>query len=163
MLGALDPFLSNLNPVIGYLGDYKTEITNFLTGPPTGFSTLGPVGGQPAPRFSLRVLSYFDAQSLSIYPTRLNTNRGNGYPRPNLLISQGTPAKSIFPNFDCKNTNFTPSGPPGGKVTENPILPGQTKPGVNNGNPPDVSFAPCFIQTPFSNFTTRFPRVYAEP
>ena len=163
VLGALDPFLSNLNPVIGYLGDYKTEITNFLTGPPTGFSTLGPVGGQPAPRFSLRVLSYFDAQSLSIYPTRLNTNRGNGYPRPNTLIAQGTPAKGIFPNFDCKNTNFTPGGPPGGKVTENPILPGQTKPGVNNGNPPDVSFAPCFIQTPFSNFTTRFPRVYAEP
>jgi phospholipid/cholesterol/gamma-HCH transport system substrate-binding protein len=164
VLGALDPFLANLNPVISYLGYFRTEITNFLTGPPQGFATLNNDPAQPAPKYSLRIMSYISPESLSIYQTRLNTNRGNAYLPPNGLIAQGAPRKGIFPNFDCKNTNFGPTGPPGGHVTENPILPGQTKPGVNNGNPPDVGFAPCFIAKPFKNYGNgRFPRVYAEP
>src|SRR3954451_11712132 len=164
VLGALDPFLANLNPVVSYLKDFRTEITNFLTGPPQGFSTLTDTSGQPAPRYSLRILSYFSPETLSLYPTRLATNRGNGYVPPNALISQGAPSKGIFPNFDCKNLNFGPTGPPGGTVTENPLLPGQTRPDVNQGNPPGVGFAPCFIQKPFKQFGDgRFPRLYAQP
>jgi len=161
VLGALDPFLSNLNPVITYLKDFRTDVTNFLTGPPQGFATLNPVKGQEAPRYSLRILSYISGESLSIYPTRLATNRGNGYLPPNGLIAQGAPRKGIFPNFDCKNLDFTATTQ---NPDENPLLPGQTKPNVNGGNPPGVDFAPCFIQKPFKNFGNgRFPRLYAEP
>jgi phospholipid/cholesterol/gamma-HCH transport system substrate-binding protein len=164
VLGALDPFLSNLNPVITYLKDFRTEVTNFLTGPPQGLATLSSTPGQPAPRYSLRVLSYISSESLSLYSIRLATNRGNAYLSPNGLISQGAPSKGIFPNFDCKNLDFGLNGPPNGTVTENPLLPGQTRPDVNQGNPPDVGFAPCFIQKPFKKFGNgRFPRVYAEP
>jgi ABC-type transporter Mla subunit MlaD len=163
VLGALDPFLANLNPVITYLKDFRTEITNFLTGPPQGFATLNPVPGQEAPRYSLRVLSYISPESLSVYKNRLATNRGNAYLPPNGLIAQGAPMNGIFPNFDCKNLNFGLNGPPGGTVTENPLLPGQTRPGVNDGNPPDVNFASCFIQKPFKQFGNgRFPRLYAD-
>jgi ABC-type transporter Mla subunit MlaD len=161
VLGALDPFLANLNPVINYLKDYKTEITNFITGPPQGFSTLSKVPGESAPRYSLRIVSYFSPETLSFYPTRLATNRGNGYMPPNGLIAQGAPSKGIFPNFDCKNLDFTPTSQ---NPDENPLLPGQRKPNVNQGNPPGVSFAPCFIAKPFKQFGNgRFPRVYAEP
>jgi phospholipid/cholesterol/gamma-HCH transport system substrate-binding protein len=161
VLGALDPFLSNLNPVIAYLKDFRTDVTNFITGPPQGFATLNPVSGQEAPRYSLRILSYISGESLSIYPTRLATNRGNGYLPPNGLIAQGAPSKGIFPNFDCKNLDFTATSQ---NPDENPLLPGQTKPNVNGGNPPGVGFAPCFIQKPFKQFGNgRFPRVYAEP
>ena len=161
VLAALDPFLANLNPVIGYLKDFRTEVTNFLTGPPQGFATLNPVPGQEAPRYSLRILNYISGESLSIYPTRLATNRGNGYLPPNGLIAQGAPRKGIFPNFDCKNLDFTPTSQ---NPDENPLLPGQTKPNVNGGNPPGVDFAPCFIQKPFKHFGNgRFPRLYAEP
>src|SRR5207244_12971154 len=69
VLGALDPFLANLNPVVSYLKDFRTEITNFLTGPPQGFSTLGNANGQPAPRYSLRVVRYFSPETLPLYPT----------------------------------------------------------------------------------------------
>jgi phospholipid/cholesterol/gamma-HCH transport system substrate-binding protein len=164
VLGTLDPFLANLNPVITYLKDFRTDVTNFLTGPPQGLATLNPIRGQPAPRYSLRVLSYISSESLSIYANRLATNRGNAYLPPNGLIAQGASTKGIFPNFDCKNLNFGLTGPPNGTVTENPLLPGQTRPDVNGGNPPDVGFAPCFIQKPFKQFGNgRFPRVYAEP
>jgi phospholipid/cholesterol/gamma-HCH transport system substrate-binding protein len=161
VLGALDPFLANLNPVISYLKDFRTEITNFLTGPSSGFATLDKVPGQPAPRYSLRVMAYISSESLSIYPTRLATNRGNAYLPPKGLTAQGAPRKGIFPNFDCKNLDFTAASQ---NPDEDPLLPGHTRPGVNQGNPPGVGFAPCFIQKPFKQFGNgRFPRVYAEP
>src|SRR5947207_9573194 len=68
VLGALDPFLANLNPVVSYLKDFRTEITNFLTGPPQGFATLTNASGQPAPRYSLRTVSYFSPETLPLYP-----------------------------------------------------------------------------------------------
>jgi phospholipid/cholesterol/gamma-HCH transport system substrate-binding protein len=161
VLAALDPFLANLNPVISYLKDFRTEVTNFLTGPPQGLATLNPIRGQPAPRYSLRVLSYISPESLSIYAKRLATNRGNAYLPPNGLLAQGAPRKGIFPNFDCKNLDFTATSQ---NPDEDPLLPRQTKPGVNDGNPPGVGFAPCFVMKPFKQFGNgRFPRVYAEP
>ncbi len=164
VLSALDPFLANLNPVVSMLRDYRSTVSNFLASPENGFATLNPVPGQAAPKFSLRIVTYLSPESLSIYPTRLATNRGNAYPGPNYLAARIRSNSGIFPNFDCKNLNFGPAGPPGGKVTENPLRPGQTKPGVNGGNPPGVGFAPCFIQKRFKQFgNTRFPRVFAEP
>jgi phospholipid/cholesterol/gamma-HCH transport system substrate-binding protein len=162
-LTALDPFLANVNPVVRYLRTYRTDVTNFLSNPE---STLGgmadPRPGEQAPRFALRLISYLAPTSLSLYPNRLNTTRGNAYFLPNGVNAPVGAKNGIFANFDCKNTNFTPTGPPNGQVTENPILPGQTKPDVNNGNPPGPGFAPCFIQKGQKQFGTgRYPRVYA--
>jgi phospholipid/cholesterol/gamma-HCH transport system substrate-binding protein len=160
-LASLDPFLANLNPVIRFLKDYKTDVTNFLANPGSGFGMVIPEAGQQAPRYALRILSYLSAQSLSIYPNRIPTNRGNAYFHPNGLIAQGAPRKGIFPNFDCKNLDYSPSGS-GGDPDEDPLLPGQRKPGVNNGKPPGVSFAPCFVMGQQKQFGTgRYPRVRA--
>jgi ABC-type transporter Mla subunit MlaD len=160
-LAALDPFLANVNPIVRFLKDYKTDVTNFLANPGAGFGAVTPEAGQQAPRYALRILSYLSNQSLSIYPNRIPTNRGNSYFHPTGLIAQGAPAKSIFPNFDCKNLDFAPNGS-GGNPDEDPLLPGQRKADVNNGNPPDVAFAPCFIMNQQKQFGTgRFPRVYA--
>jgi ABC-type transporter Mla subunit MlaD len=164
VLGALGPFLSNVNPVIDFLKAYKTDVTNFLSNPGVGFGMVPPAPGQTAPRYALRILSYISPETLSIYPNRLNTNRGNAYGPPNAMLAQGAAAKGIFPNFDCKNLNFSVTGPPNGTVTENPLLPGQTRPDVNGGKPPGVGFAPCFIQNPIKQFGDgRYPRLYAEP
>src|SRR5919198_3666762 len=93
VLDALNPFLANLNPVISWLNYEKPEIGNFLSGPPAGLSgTLTGEPGlrksEPAPRHALRQLSYFSSESLSVYPQRLSTNRGNGYVHPNDLQSR---------------------------------------------------------------------------
>jgi hypothetical protein len=106
-------------------------------------------------------LSYISSESLSIYAKRLATNRGNAYLPPNGLLAQGAPRKGIFPNFDCKNLDFTATSQ---NPDEDPLLPGQTRPDVNGGKPPGVGFAPCFVMKPFKQFGKgRFPRVYAEP
>jgi ABC-type transporter Mla subunit MlaD len=130
VLNALDPFLANLNPVIKYLGFYRTEVTNFLSSPPAALgdtlalSTNKP--NLPAPLHALRQLSYTSAESLSVYPTRPSTNRGNGYPQPNSLSGYAATKHGIFPNFDCK--------PTGGPV---------------NNDPPDPSNANCFVAPDF--------------
>jgi ABC-type transporter Mla subunit MlaD len=146
VLSALDPFLSNLNPVIRYLGFYRTEVVNFLSSPPAALggtlalSTTKP--NQPAPLHALRQISYTSAESLSVQPTRLSTNRGNGYPQPNAFNGYQAASHGIFPNFDCN-----PSGGP-----------------VNN-QPSDEANANCVIAP---NFPNEFgggqaPNLYADP
>jgi phospholipid/cholesterol/gamma-HCH transport system substrate-binding protein len=146
VLSALDPFLASLNPVIRYLAFYRSEITGFLTGPPAALgdqlalSTTKP--NQPAPLHALRQLSYTSAESLSVYPERLDTNRGNGYPQPNALTGSSSVLHGIFPNFDCK--------PSGGEIDEHPA---------------DPANANCFVAP---NFPNEFgggqaPNLYADP
>jgi len=171
VLNELDPFLANLNPIIQYLEFQKKTVTDFLQGPAVGLSgTYEPVAGDPAPRHGLRQLSYLSSESLSVYPSRIPTNRGNGYLAPGVLNSFTSAANGIFPNFDCKNTDYSPGGSPSSQnQDEDEILPGQSVAGVNNGNPPSATFAPCFIEGDFPNSTfanfgdERFPQLFQDP
>jgi phospholipid/cholesterol/gamma-HCH transport system substrate-binding protein len=125
---ALDPFLANLNPVVRYLDYQQASIADFLLNPPAGLAgQLTPLPGQPAPRHALRQISYISPESLTIYPERTPTNRGNGYLQP-LAIGSSFPASQgeLFPSFDCANTsNFSGGGSVtgglgNGQVTYNP-------------------------------------------
>ncbi len=168
-LNALDPFLANLNPVVNFLDAYKKDITNFISNPETGFSVLKRVPGQPAPRFSLRVLSYFSPETLSTFASRLNTNRGAAYFPPNGIIAQGAAHKGIFPNWDCKNLDYSVGTPPSGQNTdENPLVAGQPNPygsSVNAGQKTNNGFAPCFVEKKFpSKFGGKdYPQITPEP
>jgi virulence factor Mce-like protein len=108
VLRDLDPFLANLAPIVRYLHYYENTATDFLSNPEAalaGSMDSATTPGQPAPRHYLRQISYLSAESLSVWPQRLPTNRGNGYLPPD--ITQSGAAGGIFPNFDCK-----PSGGP---------------------------------------------------
>ena len=166
VLDELDPFLANLNPVIRYLGAYRHTITDFLMNPPAGLSgTLDPLDGQPAPRHTLRQVSYLSSESLSFHPQRLATNRGNGYVPPLSLGSRfNNEAGQVFPAFDCKNTDYKPGSTP---PDEDEVGYGETPPDdVNSGNKPNEGFAPCVVnQGPLPNFTGdgRNPQIYSDP
>ncbi len=170
VLDQLDPFLANLNPVIRYLQFQEGSVVDFLMAP--GVALSGKYVGQPgdpAPRHGLRQIGYVGQEALSIYPQRLATNRGNGYLPPGALNSYSSGKNGIFPNFDCRNTDYGPGSTP---PDEDQILPGQSVPGVNNGNPPGTSpsqFAPCYIQGDFpgppgDDFGGgRFPSLFQDP
>ena len=158
VLDALDPFLANLNPVIRYLGFYRTEATGFLAGPPTtvgdtlALQTNKPVCGiheapsshcVPAPIHGFHQNgNYSSNEAFSVYPQRLSTNRGNGYPQPNALTNESAAVHGIFPNFDCK--------PTGGEV---------------NQEPPDPKNPNCFVAPKFPNEFGggQAPNLFAEP
>ncbi len=162
----LDPFLANLNPVIQYLEFQRASVADFLVAP--GVALAGRfqgVNGDPAPRHGLRQLGYVSNEALSIHPDRVPTNRGNAYLPPGALNGY-TPAKNgIFPNFDCKNTDYAPGST---DTDEQEILPGQSAEGVNDGHPPGPAFAPCYADSfPSSsraNFGDgRFPQLFQDP
>ena len=143
VLAALDPFLANLNPIIRYTNYYKTNVSDWMVSPPAGLGgTLATVPGQPAPRHTLRQLSYLSAESLSVQPTRIDTNRGNGYLQPLALNSYASAAGGIFPNFDCN--------PSGGGVPASEATPSE---------------APCFVAPKFPNTWGggQAPNIYADP
>jgi phospholipid/cholesterol/gamma-HCH transport system substrate-binding protein len=170
VLDKLDPFLAQLNPVIRYLEFNRKVVTDFLGGPAFGLSgQYNGFPGDPAPRHGLRQLGYTGAESLSIWPTRLPTNRGNGYLAPGDLNSPASAANGIFPNFDCKNTDYGMGAPPSAQDTdEQQIVNGQTVPDLNGGHPPGTTptqYPPCFVRHTFPGGfgTDRGPELFADP
>ncbi len=153
VLRELDPFLANLNPILRYTSAYSGNVTDFLSDPQTTQAgTLIPTGNQPAPRHVFRQIGYISPESLSIFPTRSNVNRGNGYLPPQSLgttFSQGI----RFPSHDCANTG---SSGPGGQVLQNP----PTNPPATPGTLPITNQPGTFPLSIFPNPV--FPQIQAH-
>jgi phospholipid/cholesterol/gamma-HCH transport system substrate-binding protein len=157
VLDRLDPFLANLNPVLAYLAFHRANVTDFLGAP--GFAHAGALPDSPddpAPEHMLRIVSHISPETLSIHQQRLNTNRGNSYLAPGALSRIAS--DGIFPNFDCKNTDYT-------ELSQDP-----DEDEVRLGTPPQSpSFAPCIVQGEYpspsgENFGDgRFPQLFADP
>ena len=165
VLKELDPFLANINPFLRYLLFNKGTVTDFLAGPAVSLSGAADgLPGDAAPRHFLRQFSVLGTQSASIWPNRLATNRGHGYLTDGTLNGFSLASNGIFPNFDCKNTDYSPASQP---QDEDEILRGQSVAGVNNGNPPDGRFAPCYIEGQIPGDGAfgedRAPELFADP
>ena len=104
--------------------------------------------GQPAPRHALRQVGYLSSESLSVYQARPDTNRGNGYLKPDLYRLEPELVKNaMFPSFDCNNTG------------------GERLAGDGRDPPVGVGFAPCFTprDSPAEFGGERAPQVSADP
>jgi ABC-type transporter Mla subunit MlaD len=176
---ALDPFLANFNPIVRYLDYYKPQVADFLANPSAGTAgALPATAGQPTPRHLSRQGGIINAESLSIYPQRRRTNRGNGYPMPYAIGNFRSNAEGeVFPSMDCENAD---TSAPGNEVL---LTPGASDPSVQEGlfplganfdpQQPIVGaaaiFAPCTLQSSsVGNFPAafgggRFPQVLADP
>ncbi len=106
VMDGLDPFLANFNPLLRWL-DYQAPVVgDFLSNPSSSTSDFLPSqSGQNAPLHLSRQMTIFTPESLSIYPSRLPANRGNGYLQPFAIGSfYPTTQVEIFPSHDCNNT-----------------------------------------------------------
>jgi ABC-type transporter Mla subunit MlaD len=106
VMDGLDPFLANFNPLVRWLDYQAPVVTDFLGNIPSATEGYLPFqNGQSAPFHISRQMLMLTPESLSIYPSRLPTNRGNGYLQP---FAIGNPYSSsqaeIFPSHDCSNT-----------------------------------------------------------
>ena len=164
MLQNLAPFLGNIQPIVAYLRTYKRTVTDFLG--QFGFGHAGTTAQTPGQDYSpkaLKILSHLSTESLSIWPNRLPANRGNGYPGPNYLGSLQSAQNSMWENFDCRNTDYSPTGS-GGDPDEDPV--GYLEDAASSGaaEDQDSHFAPCNVQSPPDIFGGgRVPNVLAAP
>jgi ABC-type transporter Mla subunit MlaD len=154
VMDGLDPFLQNLNPVVRWLDYQAPVVTDFLSNPSSSTSDFLPTqAGQSAPLHLSRQMTIFTNESLSIYPTRLNTNRGNGYLQPFAIGSYfPTTQGEIFPSHDCNNTsNFSGGGSVTGGLGSGQVTrsPASTPPASESGQFPLSSLVapltPSFI------------------
>jgi len=167
VIDELDHFLANLNPLLRYLDYQKATVADFLAGPGTAMSgTLDGFPGDPARRHYLRQLTVLGTESLSISPNRLNTNRGNGYLADGALNGFAAASEGIFPNFDCRNTDYRPADPAPDRDEEE-LGRGDTDPDLNRGDPPSTSYAGCVIEGDFPGGSFfgdgRFPEISEDP
>jgi phospholipid/cholesterol/gamma-HCH transport system substrate-binding protein len=161
VLDRLDPFLASLNPVISFLDYQRGTVTDFMAGAGAAHSaTLPPYPGQPAQRHYLRVTPYTSSETLGIHQTRLDENRGSGYLKPGEINSFQTLSSGIFPNFDCKNTDYTPRTTASSPETT-------TEQEFDDSQQPPVSgsFAPCVVtpNSPPEFGGKRLPQVFPDP
>ncbi len=168
VLDALDPFLANLNPVVRYLEFQKTTVTDFLAGPGTALAnSIDPIdANQPAPRHYLRQLGYLGAETIGAHPTRLSTNRSNGYLAPGALTAPTSMASGMFPSFDCRNLDYNPTTAAGSPEALSEEIHTADDPAGGGVPPVGVSFAPCIIEEPFAGGAlsdTRFPNLFSDP
>jgi phospholipid/cholesterol/gamma-HCH transport system substrate-binding protein len=82
LLGQLDPFLRNLNPILDYLGLYKREIVSFFALDSASTQAVDRPPGSNTVIHYLRTSNPLNPENLAAYPTRVRTNRSNPYVAP---------------------------------------------------------------------------------
>ncbi len=123
LLGALGPFLEQLNPILGWLSLHQQLISDFISNGATGISakttSLGGAGlkcaGVPCGHY-LRQFQPTGPETLALYTNRDANNRGNTYPPPLWLADPRDLSKGNFPSWDCKSTDAGGNG----SVSANP-------------------------------------------
>jgi phospholipid/cholesterol/gamma-HCH transport system substrate-binding protein len=141
VMDGLDPFLQNLNPVVRWLDYQAPVVTDFLSNPSSSTADFLPTqSGQSSPLHLSRQMTIFTNESLSVYPQRINTNRGNGYLQPFAIGSMfPTTQGEIFPSHDCNNTsNFSGGGSVTGGLGSGQVTrsPASTPPASESGQFP---------------------------
>jgi virulence factor Mce-like protein len=116
VLGALGPFLSQLNPILTWLSQHQQLTSDFLANLPSGIAakTVSFSGGTG---HYLRQFQPVGPETLSINANRNPENRGNTYPPPLWLadpkaFSAGGkyPGSFALPAWDCNNTGAPGDG-----------------------------------------------------
>jgi virulence factor Mce-like protein len=82
LLGQLDPFLRNLNPILDYLGLYKREIASFFSLDSAAGQAVDRPPGAGTVIHYLRTANPLNPENLAAYPKRISTNRSNPYVAP---------------------------------------------------------------------------------
>jgi virulence factor Mce-like protein len=165
LLAQIDPFLQQLNPILDYLGRYKSEITAFFANDVAATqATDTPIGGSE-PVHYLRTTNPVNPENLAAWPYRLATNRSNPYvePRGYSKLKSGL---EVFDDYYCTDNAVAPLSP-----LASPLLPDDLRDLINGivyGGFEDGNVAPpCKAQAPLGPRLTGtpgdYPHVEAAP
>jgi phospholipid/cholesterol/gamma-HCH transport system substrate-binding protein len=158
LLAQIDPFLRELNPILDYLGHYKSEITAFFALDAAATqATETPIGGSQ-PVHYLRTTNPVNPENLAAWPYRLATNRSNPYFEPRGYAKLGS-GLEVLDDYYCTENAVAPLTP-----LADTLLPEELRDqirdfvygGLSNGN----VAPPCNEQAPLGPRLTGTPGVY---
>lgn len=128
LLGAVAPFLEQLNPILGWLSLHQQLISDFISEGATALAATTPAFGGDQPGHYLRQFSPIGPETLSFAPSEYPSNRGDSYPPPLWLADPENLVQNTLGSFSCKNT-----GAPGnGAVPAN--------------NTPTIGYPACWVE-----------------
>ena len=159
------PVLHNLDPFFQELSLYVPELQAFFanfTSSTQAHASNTNIPGGPAQHY-LRVMNVMSPESLTLYPNRVGTNRGNPYFKPGAFRSLGS--LQVFNSGSCGNPVPSVSGPPSETVSQTLIEQIIQFKAANAPETPNQVPAPaCPQQGPFSfnGQTSQFPHVVYE-
>jgi phospholipid/cholesterol/gamma-HCH transport system substrate-binding protein len=82
LLRRLDPFLSQLTPIVDYLGLYRREIAGFFANDSAVTQAVGSAQSTSTQLHYLRTQNPTNPEMMAGYPGRISTNRSNPYIAP---------------------------------------------------------------------------------
>jgi ABC-type transporter Mla subunit MlaD len=140
VLRSLGPWLSELNPIIGWVGEDEATLSDFLA--QLGFAVAHKTPTATGVGHYLRQIAPSGLETVAMWPARVPTNRGNSYINPGEMLVPELGRDGVLTSWDCANA--------GGEK------------GVDNT-------AACRVQKPypFEGRSDRFPQVrrkdYSKP
>jgi ABC-type transporter Mla subunit MlaD len=160
LLDDFQPWLRNVNPMIGHLGSNRREITSFmanLTAATNARDLPEVLPRAKDPVHFLRVASPLGPEALAFYPRPLGNSRANAYALPGALdrLAGGLP---VYDDRSCSNGE---AGAPASAVP--PELQPLIQLYVFRTTGRDVARPGCSAQGAFPGFGTTFPQLRAEP
>ena len=146
LLTEVGPFLGQLNPILEYIGVHIYTLSDMFANLGVATAAKVPKPTQGANGHYLRQFGPTGAETVSIYPVRLASNRGNAFLNPLGVLNTPEGSKfKILPNFDCKNTGV-----------------GEKEPTSGTGGAPTGGSPGCRVQKPFEfkgKMTERYPQL----
>lgn len=141
LLGALGPWLGEVNPTLDWIGHQQQTLVDVFANLGVATAAKSSSSDPQATGHYLRQFGPTGAETASVFPDRLSSNRGNTYFNPLELTGPRQAARGINPTFDCDNAGGEKDATDGAE-----------------GSPP------CKIQPSYSfqGATQAFPHVNAE-
>jgi phospholipid/cholesterol/gamma-HCH transport system substrate-binding protein len=157
LLNAFQPFLRNANPMVGYIGLFKPEITGFFanTAASAESNSFTPRGHKYL--HILRTSQPLTPASLAFYPRALGLDRNNAYRAPGTYSQLASGLTTLDPS-QCSNGNPAPPS-----STTPASLAQMIAQYVFRTSGRDVAAPACRGQGTIDGYGTLFPQLRAEP
>lgn len=155
LLGAFEPFLRNADPMVRYIGLFKSEITAFFGNVTDAAQASTQLHGLYV--HDLRTSQTLTPSDLAFLPRPLGLDRNNAYRAPD-AFDQLASGLSVLDPAECSNGNPAPptSVTPADLIKLIEVYVFRTK--TRN-----VPAPRCHGQGPIPGFTTLFPHLRADP
>jgi virulence factor Mce-like protein len=103
VLRSLGPWLSELNPIVAWVGEDEATLSDFLAQFGFAVAPKTPTANGAGVGHYLKQIAPSGPETVAMWPKRLATNRGNAYINPGEMLVPELGRDGILTSWDCAN------------------------------------------------------------